>query len=58
MPFVINCWFNLDLQVSMFIEQIIEDESEMEGISEDCSRIRVWDLHLETFYSFNPKGGL
>lgn len=56
MPFVISCWFNLDMQVSMFIEQIIEDERQMEGLLEDCSRIRVWDLHLESFYSFYPQG--
>lgn len=47
---------NKDFLVSMFIEQIIEDERQMEGLLEDCSRIRVWDLHLESFYSFYPQG--
>ncbi|XP_050214029.1 probable beta-1,4-xylosyltransferase IRX9H [Mercurialis annua] len=42
------------LQVSTFIEQIVEDESQMEGLLEDCSRIMVWRLHLESRSSFYP----
>lgn len=42
------------LQVSTFIEQIVEDESQMEGLLEDCSRIMVWHLHLESANDFYP----
>ncbi|KAL5558689.1 hypothetical protein UlMin_034900 [Ulmus minor] len=41
-------------QVSTFIEQIVEDESQMEGIGQDCSRIMVWHLHLESTNTFYP----
>ncbi|CAK9325494.1 unnamed protein product [Citrullus colocynthis] len=34
------------LQASDFIEQIVEDESQMEGLLEDCSRIMMSLLHL------------
>ncbi|KAK1387334.1 hypothetical protein POM88_015512 [Heracleum sosnowskyi] len=30
-----------------FIEQVVEDESQMEGIPQDCSRIMNWHLHLD-----------
>ncbi|CAK9136390.1 unnamed protein product [Ilex paraguariensis] len=36
------------LQVSTFIEQVVEDESQMEGFPQDCSRIMVWRLHVES----------
>ncbi|KAF5748255.1 Glycosyl transferase isoform 1 [Tripterygium wilfordii] len=42
------------LQVSTFIEQLVEDESKMEGLPEGCSRIMVWQLHLETSNFFYP----
>ncbi|KAF4360360.1 probable beta-1,4-xylosyltransferase IRX9H [Cannabis sativa] len=42
------------LQVSTFIEQIVEDESQMEGLEQDCSRIMVWHLHLESANSVYP----
>ncbi|KAJ9537029.1 LOW QUALITY PROTEIN: hypothetical protein OSB04_029762 [Centaurea solstitialis] len=29
-------------QVSSFIEQVVEDETEMEGIPEECSKVLVW----------------
>lgn len=44
----------MDLQVSTFIEQVVEDESQMECLPQDCSRIMVWDLHLESTYSLYP----
>ncbi|KAF8388952.1 hypothetical protein HHK36_025635 [Tetracentron sinense] len=43
-------------QESTFIEQIIEDESQMEGSVKDCSRIMVWHLHLEASHPFYPRG--
>ncbi|KAG6649337.1 hypothetical protein I3843_07G201500 [Carya illinoinensis] len=33
-------------QVSTFIEQLVEDESQMEALLQDCSRIMVWDIYL------------
>nr|XP_043614078.1 probable beta-1,4-xylosyltransferase IRX9H [Erigeron canadensis] len=36
------------LQVSTFIEQVVEDEIEMEGIPEYCSKILVWHLPMES----------
>ncbi|PON37266.1 Glycosyl transferase [Parasponia andersonii] len=42
------------LRVSTFIEQIVEDESQMEGLEQDCSRIKVWHLHLESAKSVYP----
>ncbi|KAK9273118.1 hypothetical protein L1049_017925 [Liquidambar formosana] len=41
-------------QASMFIEQVVEDESQMEGLLQDCLRIMVWHFHLESSYSFYP----
>lgn len=35
------------LQETTFIEQVVEDESQMEGIPPGCSRIMNWHLHLE-----------
>jgi putative beta-1,4-xylosyltransferase IRX9 len=43
------------MQVSTLIEQIVEDESEMEGLMNDCSRVMVWNIDLESSYSFYPK---
>ncbi|KAH7524195.1 hypothetical protein FEM48_Zijuj06G0093500 [Ziziphus jujuba var. spinosa] len=42
-------------QVSTFIERIVEDESQMEGLLQDCSRIMVWNLHLESSNSLYPE---
>lgn len=39
---------NDGFQVSTFIEQVVEDETQMEGISEDCSKVLVWHLPLES----------
>lgn len=44
-----------NLWVSTLIEQIVEDESEMEGLMNDCSRVMVWNIDLESSYSFYPK---
>ncbi|MBA0648045.1 hypothetical protein Goklo_015832, partial [Gossypium klotzschianum] len=45
-------------QESTFIEQVVEDESQMEGIAHGCSRIMNWHLHLDTDNLFYPKGWL
>ncbi|KAL4310444.1 hypothetical protein GQ457_01G011040 [Hibiscus cannabinus] len=43
-------------QETSFIEQIVEDESQMEGIPPGCSRIMNWHLHLDTGALVYPKG--
>ncbi|KAK8366026.1 hypothetical protein V6Z12_A02G095200 [Gossypium hirsutum] len=45
-------------QESTFIEHVVEDESQMEGIPHGCSRIMNWHLHLDTDNLFYPKGWL
>ncbi|KAF7830123.1 putative beta-1,4-xylosyltransferase IRX9H [Senna tora] len=35
-----------DYQVSTFIEQVVEDESQMEGLMNNCSRIMVWHIDM------------
>ncbi|KAK1266060.1 putative beta-1,4-xylosyltransferase IRX9H [Acorus gramineus] len=35
------------IQGTTFVEQIVEDESQMEGLANNCSKIMVWHLHLE-----------
>uniref|UniRef100_A0A0D6R4I0 Glycosyltransferases n=1 Tax=Araucaria cunninghamii TaxID=56994 RepID=A0A0D6R4I0_ARACU len=44
------------LQDTQFIEQVIEDESQMEGMAYGCSKIMVWDLHLEASGLTYPSG--
>ena len=34
-------------QETTFIEQLVEDESQMEGTPFGCSKIMNWHLHLE-----------
>ncbi|KAH9300848.1 hypothetical protein KI387_012431 [Taxus chinensis] len=34
-------------QETTFIEQVVEDESQMEGLPNDCSKVMVWHLHSE-----------
>jgi hypothetical protein len=46
------------LQETTFIEQVVEDESQMEGIPPGCSRIMNWHLHLEARHFFYPRGWL
>ncbi|XP_027356401.1 probable beta-1,4-xylosyltransferase IRX9H [Abrus precatorius] len=43
------------LWVSSLIEQVVEDESQMEGLMENCSRVMVWHVDLESSYSFYPQ---
>lgn len=43
--------FEFTLQVSSFIEQVVEDESQMEGFPLQCSRILAWHLDVAPFYS-------
>ncbi|XVE55669.1 hypothetical protein DITRI_Ditri03aG0177100 [Diplodiscus trichospermus] len=45
-------------QETTFIEQLVEDESQMEGIPPGCSRIMNWHLHLDTGNLVYPKGWL
>lgn len=45
-------------QETTFIEQVVEDESHMEGIPFGCSRIINWHLHLEAHGLIYPKGWL
>ncbi|PRQ27500.1 putative 1,4-beta-D-xylan synthase [Rosa chinensis] len=45
---------NDGFQVSTFIEQVVEDESQMEGLLQDCSRIMVWHRHHESVNAFYP----
>ncbi|XP_059641326.1 probable beta-1,4-xylosyltransferase IRX9H isoform X2 [Cornus florida] len=39
-------------KASTFIEQIVEDESQMEGLMQNCSRIMVWHLHRDISYAY------
>jgi hypothetical protein len=50
---IINFTYLL-LQVGSFIEQVVEDESQMEGLLEDCSRVMVWLLQLQSSNSLYP----
>ncbi|KAL3023680.1 hypothetical protein AAZX31_04G079900 [Glycine max] len=43
------------LWVSTLIEQVVEDESQMEGLMDNCSRVMVWHIDLESSYSFYPQ---
>ncbi|GMI64902.1 IRREGULAR XYLEM 9-LIKE, IRREGULAR XYLEM 9 Homolog [Hibiscus trionum] len=45
-------------QETTFIEQIVEDESQMEGIPPGCWRILNWHLHLDINNLVYPKGWL
>lgn len=35
------------LQESRFIEKLVEDETQMEGLADNCTRVMVWNLDLE-----------
>ncbi|KAJ4837599.1 hypothetical protein Tsubulata_043306 [Turnera subulata] len=41
-------------EVSTFVEQLVEDESQMEGLLDNCSNNMVWHQHLESSISFFP----
>uniref|UniRef100_A0A7N0UVA3 Glycosyltransferases n=1 Tax=Kalanchoe fedtschenkoi TaxID=63787 RepID=A0A7N0UVA3_KALFE len=43
-------------QETTFIEQLVEDESQMEGILPGCATIMNWHLHLESNKQGYPKG--
>ncbi|XP_042473089.1 probable beta-1,4-xylosyltransferase IRX9H isoform X1 [Zingiber officinale] len=43
-------------QETTFIEQIVEDESQMEGLPKGCSTIMNWHLHIESRNLVYPKG--
>ncbi|KAM4075386.1 hypothetical protein ACB094_10G166100 [Castanea mollissima] len=45
-------------QETTFIEQVVEDESQMEGLPPGCSRIMNWHLHLEVRHFDYPRGWL
>ncbi|KAK4560043.1 hypothetical protein RGQ29_009008 [Quercus rubra] len=45
-------------QETTFIEQVVEDESQMEGSPPGCSRIMNWHLHLEARHFDYPRGWL
>ncbi|KAB2616920.1 beta-1,4-xylosyltransferase IRX9H [Pyrus ussuriensis x Pyrus communis] len=43
-------------QETTFIEQVVEDESQMEGTPASCSKVMNWHLHLEAHSLVYPKG--
>ncbi|KAL9250082.1 putative beta-1,4-xylosyltransferase IRX9H [Drosera capensis] len=43
-------------QETTFIQQLVEDESQMEGIPEGCQRIMNWHLHSEALSAEYPRG--
>lgn len=45
-------------QETTFIEQLVEDESQMEATPSGCSKIMNWHLHLEAHGLAYPKGWL
>ncbi|GLT93676.1 hypothetical protein SLE2022_114550 [Rubroshorea leprosula] len=45
-------------QETTFIEQVVEDESQMEGTPPSCSRILNWHLHLDARNVVYPGGWL
>ncbi|XP_062206491.1 probable beta-1,4-xylosyltransferase IRX9L [Phragmites australis] len=46
------------LQESRFIEKLVEDESQMEGLADNCTRIMVWNFDLEPPQLNYPTGWL
>ncbi|CAN6926479.1 unnamed protein product [Brassica oleracea var. botrytis] len=44
------------IQQTTFIEQVVADESDMEGVPPACSRILNWHLHLNALYVPYPQG--
>lgn len=44
-------WWS-QLQVSTLIEQVVEDETEMEGLPQDCSKFFVWRHYIKSSYSY------
>lgn len=48
--------FILFPQETTFIEQVVEDESQMEGTPAGCSKVMNWHLHLQAHSLVYPKG--
>ncbi|KAF8695998.1 hypothetical protein HU200_036879 [Digitaria exilis] len=46
------------LQESRFIEKLVEDETQMEGLADNCSRVLVWNFDLEPPQLNYPTGWL
>ncbi|GJM93593.1 hypothetical protein PR202_ga10160 [Eleusine coracana subsp. coracana] len=46
------------LQESRFIEKLVEDEGQMEGLADNCTRIMVWNFDLEPPQLNYPSGWL
>jgi hypothetical protein len=46
------------LQESRFIERLVEDESQMEGLADNCTRIMAWNFDLEPPQLKYPTGWL
>lgn len=44
------------LQGTAFVEQLVEDESQMEGIPADCSQIMNWHVPFGSESLVYPKG--
>lgn len=44
------------LQETQFVEQMVEDESQMEGLGHGCSKVMVWHLHLNASAVAYPSG--
>ncbi|XP_031490881.1 probable beta-1,4-xylosyltransferase IRX9H [Nymphaea colorata] len=43
-------------QETTFIAQLVEDESQMEGLPDSCSKIMAWHLHVENGVLEYPRG--
>lgn len=43
------------LQETTFIEQMIEDESQMEALPSSCTKIMIWHLHID-IGGIHPRG--
>ncbi|CAB4297876.1 unnamed protein product [Prunus armeniaca] len=43
-------------QETTFIEQVVEDERQMEGMPTGCSKVMNWHLHLQAHSPVYPKG--
>ncbi|CAL4974772.1 unnamed protein product [Urochloa decumbens] len=46
------------LQESRFIEKLVEDETQMEGLADNCTRVMVWNFDLEPPQLNYPTGWL
>lgn len=44
--------FEAGFQVSTFIEQVVDDESQIEVFPMHCSRIMVWQFNTELLYPY------